>query len=267
MKRKIRLLSLVIILCGAILPAQQLHAEEDTGDLYHVVDSADLLSDEEEEDLEIRIQEIADIYEFDVVIVTENDIGGEDATAYADDFFDYNGYGYGESKDGMLFLVSMDESSWAISTHGYGETAFTKYGTDYIGEKAADYLSDGEYYNAFSNYVDNADMFLEQAATGVPYDDDNEVDESFSLLFSGFLALIAGLAAATIVTYLMKRAMKTARPQGLALEYVKENGFTVDRKQDLFLYSQTTSHKKEKSSSDSHTSSSGESHGGSSGKF
>ena len=65
-----------------------MHAEEDTGDLYHVVDSADLLSDEEEEDLEIRIQEIADIYEFDVVIVTENDIGGEDATAYADDFFD-----------------------------------------------------------------------------------------------------------------------------------------------------------------------------------
>ena len=42
--------------------------------------------------------------------------GGKTAEAYADDYYDYNGYGYGENDDGLLLLVSMGEREWAITT-------------------------------------------------------------------------------------------------------------------------------------------------------
>ena len=60
-----------------------------------------------------------------VVVVTENSLDGKSAQDYADDFFDYNGHGYGDDDSGVLFLIGMDERKWAITTYGYGITAFT----------------------------------------------------------------------------------------------------------------------------------------------
>ena len=74
--------------------------------------------------------------------------------AYADDFYDYNGYGYGDSRDGILLLISMEERDWRISTCGYGITVFTDAGQEYISDKFLPYLSDGDYSEAFTKYAD-----------------------------------------------------------------------------------------------------------------
>ena len=77
----------------------------------------------------------ASVSNVDVVIVTVASIEGKTATEYADDYFDYQGYGYGEKSDGILLLVGMKERVWAISTHGsLGISAFTDAGLDYIKE-------------------------------------------------------------------------------------------------------------------------------------
>lgn len=52
----------------------------------------------------------------------------------ADDFYDYNGYGYGEEGDGIIFLISMEERKWQISTCGFGITAFTDAGQEYMAD-------------------------------------------------------------------------------------------------------------------------------------
>lgn len=83
-----------------------------------LADQEELLTTEEQEELLARLDEISERQQCDVVIVTVASIEGKTATEYADDYFDYQGYGYGEKSDGILLLVGMKERVWAISTHG-----------------------------------------------------------------------------------------------------------------------------------------------------
>ena len=72
-------------------------ADEDTlliapaGGASRLVDNADLLTEEEENLLLARLDEVSQRQQFDVVIVTASSIDGKSPMAYADDFFDYNG--------------------------------------------------------------------------------------------------------------------------------------------------------------------------------
>ena len=120
-----------------------------------------------------KLDEVSERQKFDIVILTVDSLEGATATEYADDFFDYYGYGYGEGKDGILFLVSMEDRDWALSTHGYGITAFTDAGCDYIAEQFKSSLSDGEYEKAFEIYIDQCDAFVTQAREDRPYDNSN----------------------------------------------------------------------------------------------
>ncbi len=104
-------------------------------DLPRLVDQADLLTDSEESALSDRLDEISERHQFDVVVVTVDSLEGETAVVYADDFYDYNGYGFGDERDGILLLISMEERDWCISTTGYGITAFTDAGQAYISER------------------------------------------------------------------------------------------------------------------------------------
>ena len=64
-----------------------------------VVDNAGLLSDGEISALEWEIQELRDSLELDIVIVTTYGTGYKTIQAFADDFYDENGYGYGEKNN------------------------------------------------------------------------------------------------------------------------------------------------------------------------
>ena len=144
-----------------------------SGEYERLTDSAGLLSEEEAQNILTKLDEVSERQKFDIVILTVDSLEGATATEYADDFFDYYGYGYGEGKDGILFLVSMEDRDWALSTHGYGITAFTDAGCDYIAEQFKSSLSDGEYEKAFEIYIDQCDAFVTQAREDRPYDNSN----------------------------------------------------------------------------------------------
>ncbi len=86
-----------------------------------VVDDADLLTDIEEIVLLDKLGEISSRQGMDVVVVTTDSLGGKSPMAFADDYYDYNGY----AEDGILLLISMEERDCWISTAGYGIVAFT----------------------------------------------------------------------------------------------------------------------------------------------
>ena len=92
---------------------------------------------------------------------------------YADDFYDYNGYGYGENRDGILLLISMENRDYWISTYGYGMTAFTDAGLAYIQDQFLSDLSDGNYFESFTTFAELCDSFITQARTEKPYDTGN----------------------------------------------------------------------------------------------
>ena len=114
------------------------------GNMPLLVDNADLLTDSEESELLSKLKKISNDQQMDIVIVTTSDLYGETPRDYADDFYDYNGY----AEDGILLLVSMEDSDWYISTSGYGITAITDAGREYMAEQFVDDLGDADYYDA-----------------------------------------------------------------------------------------------------------------------
>lgn len=246
-----------------------------------VIDNADLLNDTEEEYLQSRIDSIIDTYNFDVVILTTDSCGGKSVVEYADDYYDYNGYGYGDNYDGILFLISMEERDWYFSTCGYGITVFTDYGIDYIGNSIVSYLSSGDYYTAFDEFLDYTEEFLTQANEGKPFDTNNyydyDYDSDYNYSDSDFIIaygviFILSLIIALIIVLIMKYKMNTIRMQQNAHLYIKKESLNLKRQIDMFLYSNVTKRLKETNNSSgggssTHRSSSGRSHGGGGGKF
>lgn len=275
-KNRIAAAFLTLVLClsavGFWMPAVTVNA---AGDMIRVADWAELLSDDEETELSNQLDEISERQKFDIVIVTVDSLEGADVTAYADDFFDYNGYGFGENKDGILFLISMEERDWCISTSGYGITAFTDAGQEYLSEKFLPYLGDGEYAEAFQIFAAWCDEYITQARAGTPYDVDNVPTEPFSPLGALIIAVVIGLIVALIVTGIMKLGLRSVFSEPKADSYMKKDSLRLTKNYDLFLYRSVTRTEKPKESSTSsssggsttHTSSSGNTHGGSKGKF
>ena len=134
-----------------------------------VIDDARLLTDSEKSELLSLVNEISERQGVDIVIVTVDSLGGKSARAFADDYYDYNGYG----KDGVLLLLAMNSREWYISTSGYGITALTDAGIDYISDRFLGDLSAGNYASAFTTYAELCDDFISEAKTGDPYDNGN----------------------------------------------------------------------------------------------
>lgn len=140
MKKRISAFLFVFILClsfGMTVFVREAGAENRA----RLVDRAGLLDESGQAGLSAELDDISERQQLDVVIVTVNTLDGKTPMQYADDFYDNNGYGFGDKKDGVLLLISMGDRDWWISTTGYGITAFTDAGLEYMSEQFLPALS------------------------------------------------------------------------------------------------------------------------------
>ena len=243
------------------------------GKPHRLVDNADVLTDEEEVSLSQKLDEISERQKIDVVILTvQNEADKDNIKMYGADYYDYNGYGFGENADGIILVMDYGYRAWGIVTTGKGINIFTDAGQEYMTDKFMHYLSDGDTYKGFETYADLCDKFIEQyVTTGEAYDVGHlPKDRNMLVVIGG--SIIPALILAGIVCSVLTSQLKTVRGQYRADNYAVKESFYVRDATDLFLYKNVTKTKIEKSSSSSggsstFTGSSGRSHGGSSGSF
>lgn len=267
MKKCIFSILFALILCVTMV-APAFAAPE----MPRLVDNAGLLTETEQSELLATLDEISERQKADIVVVTTNTLNGKTPMNYADDFYDYNGYGYGAEYDGVLLLVSTEDRDWWISTCGYGITAITDDGIDYISDKFLSYLKGENYAKAFSTYAELCDDFFSQAKTGQPYDGDHMPKDPFNTVLWLLVAMGIGIGIALGITGSMKKKLRSVKLQSAAGSYVKANSMNITERRDIFLYNTVTRTERPKSSSSSggsstHSSSSGSTHGGGGGKF
>lgn len=239
-------------------------------DLYKLVDSAGLLSDDEATKLVNKLDQVSKSSGIDVVVVTLADKNLVNAESAADDIYDYSGYGQAEDRSGVLLYINMETRDWHISTRGYGITAFTDAGIDYIGKAIKEDLSNGNYYQAFDKYADLCDDFVAQAKAGKPYDVGHMPKEPYPILKNILISLLVGAVVALIYVLILRGELKSVAPKDSAADYVKNGSMNVRDAGSIYLYSRVTRTEKQSSSgggSSTHTSSSGATHGGGGGKF
>ena len=286
MKRNILAVVMVIALAlsGSLTV---LNAEATDVHPSRVVDEADILTDAEESNLLLTVDEISERQQFDVVIVTVESLDGEDIQYYAADYYDYNGYGMGDNYDGAMFLISMEEREWFVLTTGYGIDVLTDAEIDDMSEDVVPYLSDGDYETAFSMFADYCDKqvayengdYEESAGDDIYYEDvyyeaDSSYDSGSRSGSPGIvLSVIIGMALAFVPVLIMGSQLKSVHMQSSAGGYEKRNTRKITVSRDTFLYHTVNRVPRPKESSNrrggssTFRGSSGRSHGGRGGGF
>ena len=246
---------------------------------FSVVDNAFLLTDSEEQSLTEKIDYIIETYSYDVVIHTTLTADGKSAMEYADDFYDYRGYGYGDNADGMAFVLIMDTRDYWTSTAGLGIEIFNDDVIEYLGDTIVSDLSNGDYYSAFYTYLEEVEQYLYEYEYGIVAGEDPDTKIK-DILKKELVALIFAFIVSGFAVYTMKRQMNTAVAKKEANAYIKNGSVNISYQRDTFLYDTVTKRAKPKNNGSSgggrpsgggggrvHVGSSGRSHGGGGGKF
>ncbi|MGN0467481.1 MAG: TPM domain-containing protein [Acutalibacteraceae bacterium] len=221
-----------------------------------VVDGAGLLTDTQVKELEQTLTALSEKYQLDVAVVTASDLAGKTAEEYADDFYDYNGYGQGENADGLLILYkpgAEGERKLQISTCGKAIELFPDWAINNILNAVKEEIIDEDYAGAFAAFAKQCEARLEDEL-GPP---------SVDLIWIP-ICLVFGFLISLMIMKKKAASVKSVRSKINAADYT--GNIVVTGRADRFLYRNVNKRPipKDDSSSGSstHTSSSGRSHGG-----
>lgn len=251
-----------------------------------LVDDGDLLTDEQEAAIVRRLDEVSEKHQMDVVIVTQRTLNGKDDIAFSEDYYDYNGYGYGDEHDGLLLLYCPNESMRNIITTGDAKYLF--YG-DRFSELTGEiipYLDRGDANGAFLTFADACDEIITSARAEYAdsaddhydyygyYEYEESGDSDQRSVFSWWL-VIFGLLLGALMSFLipmstMKSKLKSVRSKAAASDYVRPGSMNLTQNRDVFLFANVTKTPIPRDNSSRsggggggfHTGSSGTSHGG-----
>ena len=256
MKRKLTVLVLLALLLAMfVLPVC---AEEG---LWYVTDEADLLTDEEDLELEALLQEISEKHNIGVYLVAVDDYTDwGDGSVYEVTYGLYHEYtmGKGEERNGIMLLLSLADRDFATFVYGAdAEYAFSDYALQQLEAEFLPHFGENDWYEGFRAYGLTCGEYLAKAEAGEP------VEEGDGMLY--LIVIGASFLMALIVVSILKAGMKNVKASGEATAYITRE-LNLTQRSDQFTHTTKTRRKIEKSDSDSKAEVGGGGHGRS-GKF
>lgn len=259
---------IVLLVCSSI----------SVGKNQSVFDEAKLFTQSEVNKLEDQARDISSAYNMDIVIVTTEDNMGKSSRAFADDYFDYGGFGIGPDRDGILFLIDMDNREANISTSGIGIRYLTDKRIESVLDDVFDGgLSGGDFYGAALGFLKGTNSYLQK---GIPSDQYNEPEgrpKNRITIMDLLISLVGGSITGGLFYFRSKSNYKTKR-QYNPYSY-KSNSFVDMGTRENRLINTYITHRiipknnnnntprSTSGRSSTHTSSSGRTHGGGGRKF
>ena len=231
-----------------------------------IVDNLNLLSDSFESSLLTQIRTMQSELQTDFVVVTTNDLSPYDVNYYgiqnyADDFYDYNGYGIGPDFNGTIFVIfiSPDGQDRFYKFEFTGSEEIRRFASEIesIENDVAPILSSGNYERAVQTYFD---LFERK-------------HHWYSRISIFKIIICVGIASLIGLIYVssLKKKMKTVLTAVGAKNYLVDGTYNLRTMNEVFVRSAVTRTARQKSSGSSgggsHFGSSGVSHSGGGGRF
>lgn len=123
----------------------------------YVFDDADLMSEQDEEELNNKCRQASEECEIDIAVVTTKDAKGKSSQRYAEDFIIQEKIGYENDnrvdKSAVLFLIDLDNSETYIVTTGMGILCIEDDDIEKILDQVYLYIRT-DYYLACAAFVD-----------------------------------------------------------------------------------------------------------------
>lgn len=270
---------LAVVFCAVVLSvsAFSLQPAYAAAEDSKVVDDADLLSYDEEQEIQSMLDEFAGESGWTLFAVTTDDANGMTSEEYADDFVDQNAF----EENGVCFLIDMDNREIYMSTTGSAIRILTDHRIDSIMDDSYEYAGDGEYAKCFETMIrETEDSFHEGIESGqYNYDrDTGEISKAPNRLtvWDMLISLIAAAAAggAVIAVIAGKYRLKFG---GWQYDFKSNSRLDLTNKTDRLVNTFRTAHHIQRDSgggsgssgarSTTHHSSGGGTHGGGGHKF
>lgn len=257
-----------------------------------VVDDAGILTDEEFNEIETKLDEVSLANYTDFAVFFESttpseyydNYGDDHVMYYCADLWDYGGY----SDDGVVLMITVDDREWTIVTEGAGSVYFGDAIQADLSDAILPYLQADDFSGAALEYASfvtermnslNSSDSESESSTDSDYETPYTEDVSTFGIFMDSLranfvkliavALVLGLIVAAIRNIKLKSELTSVRSQSAAADYIVPGSVNLRAQRDTFLYRDVTRTRKEKheDNDSSFTSSSGDSHTGSHGSF
>ncbi|MBO7520050.1 MAG: TPM domain-containing protein, partial [Clostridia bacterium] len=124
--------------------------------LKRVVDDADIFTDEQEAELNRRMEEVVLSLGIGYVLFTDDDNHGLSPEEYSSDFLHFGGYGVGDGYGAVVFYLSLDPDyrCWRTTSINSYESIFGAETTFVIDELVDADIRAGRYYEAYLPHID-----------------------------------------------------------------------------------------------------------------
>lgn len=266
--KKFRLLLILLLIFIGI---NSVKAFDTTTKVY---DYAMVLTTKEKQKLKEKIDKYIEEYNMDMVLVTVKYHEKDSTQAYAEDFYDYNGFGLNSTYDGIIFVIDFKfgYTDIYISTTGQAIKMYDDYRINSMLDNIADSKDKG-YYSMFNTFISDASNY---ASNGVPSSNSNTVINEYgdlvyiqSMPWVTIIIISLIVPSITILIFVFKNRM--VRKSMNAKYYLKEGSVVINSRNDRFVTTHTSSVRINDSSSSSggkvggssiSRGSSGRSHGG-----
>lgn len=253
MKRCLSLLMILLIL--ALFPVMALAESAGKTSFPYVLDNAGILTESQRSSLETRAAEFSEAHGCKLYIVTVKDHSeyNPDVDEAANGIFTFYDLGYGEGKDGVLLLLSMNERDYSFVGHGdKGETICGYESSWLVEDEFLDNFRRDDWYGGFSDYLEACDRQLTKlekgeditegadiivGPNGQEYHSYNAPGEPTRMPTGAKLGIGIGapclIALAICSTF--KAQMKTAKEKTTAEEYVVPGSAALRIRDDRFI--------------------------------
>ena len=220
--KKIKGIMICLLICTFLVMGSMAVWADQTGAVSgqpRVFDQAGLFSETEIIQLEEKIAQCRKSTKMDVVIVSAYADGERSAEEYADDYYDYGGFGVGKKASGVLLLYYMDGPGQPggecyISTAGTMINMLTDERIESILDGVYGDLGNRDFAGATEHFLEDVKVYVKEGVESGQYTYDRDTGEivryhSIRLYEVAIAMVIAGILAGSVCLDIKKRyAMK-----------------------------------------------------------
>lgn len=196
-----------------------------------VVDTANVLTAEQEAQLTKKVNELNEKYNIGLVIHTSSNTYSLTKQDYTDDFYKYNGYGAGDNYDGAILTLFTGSRTAFMQSSGKVSDKLTETNVEQLLEGASGPAGDGDFYKSAERWLKYLDKTLKTGRTPrtpAVWSVRSAIAGAVSLLVSAFRTSSA------------KNSMKTVRTAYDAGDHLVESSFRMGNSKDEFTHSTQT---------------------------
>lgn len=257
MKKRIFSIGLILVLMLSLTLPVMASTDDSDAQLTYVTDSVGLLTDAQRASLESEAAAVSAAQNcsvYAIIVDDYRDYVSTNITDCAQAIYDYYNLGWGEDRDGILLLLSMDDRDYGLIAHGdVANAAFTDYGKYVLADEFLDDFAENEWYDGFEDYIEESGVFLNYYYAGSPVDTnpdeyDGRYDDAYedyfgssgsifdSILVKLGITVIVPLVIAFVVCAVLRSRMKTVHIAKNADSYADRNSLNITDSSDHFSH-------------------------------